>query len=144
MTTQFVLEEIEVCQGVPPPDPVWPMLMTCCLELLNTAMTEFRLRTVAFDHMVMVRGNILECMRDVIRWTGDYSLQHPFDAADEMLHLISAYERTVQVQSSRTELETRKELCQIGARMVRALYYYVMQRPLVDVNRNLGLRRGAD
>ena len=140
MSADFELVEIEVCQNIPPPDPMWSLLISCCRELLNTAITEFRLCCSNFDDMVLSRGSLLECMRDVMCLSGNRRLQHPFDAADETLALISEFETLVLVPSTRTEAENKHLLKLISARMLCALYYYIIKRPLVQVDKNLYLQ----
>jgi hypothetical protein len=130
-TFQFELGEIDVCEGLPPPDPMWSMLMACCCELLNTAANEFRLRSLAFDKIVEERGGLLKGMRNVLCDIQDPHLWHSFHAADEMTQLIASYLAIVQVPSTRTEDETRQALAKIGVSILRSVYHYTMVKPLV-------------
>lgn len=131
-TLHFELGEIDVCKNVPPPDPMWPMLMACCRDLLNTATNEFRMRSLVFDKMIIERNSLLESMREVMRETSDPLLQRSFDAADEMIQMVVAYRLIVQIPSARTEEETRQALSRIGTRILCAVYHYTVVQPLVN------------
>ena len=131
-TFQFELGEIDVCEGLPPPDPMWSMLMACCCELLNTAANEFRLRSLVFDKIVLECGGLLKGMRSVLCDVNDPLLWHSFHAADEMTQLIASYLAIVQVPSKRTEDETRQALAKIGVSIIRSIYHYTIVKPLVN------------